>query len=187
MPLAKETLRERIKNGISPNDAEEIFINIMQGLEYAHSKGAYHRDIKPENILFLDDSNTSIIADFGIAHFCEDDMISDVKTEPSDRFANFQYAAPEQRKRGAADKVDGRADIYAAGLILNEMFTGEIVSGNNFKKISDVSSEYAYLDDIFDKLYCQNPEDRLFPADKVISEIQKLKNSFREVGGENNE
>ena len=186
MPMAKETLRERIKNGILPNDAEEIFINIMQGLEYAHSKKAYHRDIKPENILFLDDSNTAIIADFGIAHFCEDDMIADIKTKSTDRLANFQYAAPEQRKKGAADKVDGRADLYAAGLILNEMFTGEIVAGSNFKKISDVFSEYAYLDDIFDKLYCQNPEERLFPADKVISEIQELKNSFRE-GGKNNE
>lgn len=187
MPMAKETLRERIKKGISPSDAEEIFINIMQGLEFAHSKEAYHRDIKPENILFLDDSNTAVIADFGIAHFCEDDMIADVKTKPTDRLANFQYAAPEQRKKGAADKVDGRADVYSAGLILNEIFTGEIVAGNNFKKIADVSSEYAYLDEIFDKLYCQNPKERLFPADKVISVLQKLKNSSREVECEKNE
>ena len=45
---------------IQHSDAEEIFINILYGLKYAHEKGAYHRDIKPENILFLDDERVII-------------------------------------------------------------------------------------------------------------------------------
>lgn len=175
MPLAKETLRDRIKKHIQHSDAEEIFINILYGLKYAHEKGAYHRDIKPENILFLDETNNAVIADFGIAHFCEEDIIASVKTKASDRMANFQYAAPEQKIKGNAKNVDGRADVYAAGLILVEMFTGELVGAGNYTKISKVAPEYKYLDDVFNELFCQNPNDRLYPVDAIIEKI----NSYR--------
>lgn len=175
MPLAKETLRDRIKKHIQHSDAEEIFINILYGLKYAHEKGAYHRDIKPENILFLDETNNAVIADFGIAHFCEEDIIASVKTKASDRMANFQYAAPEQRIKGNAKNVDGRADVYAAGLILVEMFTGELVGAGNYTKISKVAPEYKYLDYVFNELFCQNPNDRLYPVDAIIEKI----NSYR--------
>lgn len=171
MPMAQETLRDRLKRKIAPQDAEEIFLNILRGLEVAHKQGAFHRDIKPENILFMDDGNNAVIADFGIAHFCEDDVVTDVKTMATERLANFQYAAPEQRKKGFATQVDGRADIYAAGLILNEMFTGELVGGNNYKKIADIIPEYSYLDEIFERMYCQNPQDRIFPVEDIINEM----------------
>lgn len=147
----------------------------MYGLKYAHEKGAYHRDIKPENILFLDETNNAVIADFGIAHFCEEDIIASVKTKASDRMANFQYAAPEQRIKGNAKNVDGRADVYSAGLILVEMFTGELVGAGNYTKISKVAPEYKYLDDVFNELFCQNPNDRLYPVDAIIEKI----NSYR--------
>lgn len=171
MPMAKETLRDRLKRKIAPQDAEEIFLNILKGLEVAHKQDAFHRDIKPENILFMDDSNNAVIADFGIAHFCEDDMVTQVKTVATERLANFQYAAPEQRKKGFANQVDGRADVYAVGLILNEIFTGELVGGNNYKKIADIVPAYSYLDDIFEKMYCQNPQDRIFPVEEIINEM----------------
>lgn len=176
MPLAKETLRDRIKRKVQYKDAEEIFINILKGLKYAHEKGTYHRDIKPENILFLDETNKAVIADFGIAHFCEDDIIASVNTRKSDRMANFQYAAPEQKIKGNSQNVDGRADVYAAGLILNEMFTGELVGAAKYTKISDIAPEYAYLDDVFDELYCQNPSDRLYPVNAILDKIDNLKN-----------
>ena len=99
------------------------------------------------------ETNNAVIADFGIAHFCEEDIIASVKTKASDRMANFQYAAPEQRIKGNAKNVDGRADVYAAGLILVEMFTGELVGAGNYTKISKVAPEYKYLDDVFNELF----------------------------------
>lgn len=170
MPLYDETLRERIKAGVKAEDSIEIFKNILNGLQYAHNQDCYHRDIKPENILFKRGSNQAIIADFGIAHFCEEEIIATVETKKADRLANFQYAAPEQREKGKS--VDGRADVYAVGLILNEMFTGKLVAGGNYKRIGEVDEKYDYLDKVFEELYCQNPSDRIFPVNKILLEIE---------------
>lgn len=85
-----------------------------------------------------------VIADFGIAHFEEEELLTAVETQSQDRLANFEYAAPEQRRRGQA--VDSKADIYALGLMLNEMFTGTVPHGTGFRKVSDVSPNYPYVD-----------------------------------------
>ncbi len=170
MPLYNETLRDKMNKGISHDTAADIFKQILIGLQYAHDNGCFHRDIKPENILFLSDSDEPVIADFGIAHFCEEDIIATVETKSTERLANFQYAAPEQREKGT--NVDGRADVYAAGLILNEMFTGKLVAGGNYKTIREVCEEYDYLDEVVEELYCQNPEDRIYPIDKILTDIE---------------
>ena len=60
-----------------------------------------------------------VVADFGIADFTAEELLTIVVTQPTERLANFLYSAPEQRVRGAP--VDHRADIYSIGLILNEM------------------------------------------------------------------
>jgi serine/threonine protein kinase len=86
--------------------------------------GVNHRDLKPENILYHMESNTLGVADFGIARFRQEDLITAVKTGPQEKLANFVYAAPEQRFAGRP--VDLRADIYALRLIMNEMYTGEV-------------------------------------------------------------
>ena len=141
MPLYTETLRDRIRMGIKHEDISVIFTGILNGLNFAHKHGVIHRDIKPENILFMADSLLPVIADFGIAHFSEDNLVTRIETRPGDRMANFQYAAPEQRKKGVA--AVPQTDIYSAGLILNEMFTGEIPQASGYKRISDVSMPQA--------------------------------------------
>ena len=171
MPFYPHTLRDLIKDGIPGDKALALFLEILDGLQFAHRKGVWHRDIKPENIL-IDSQGHAVLADFGIAHFCEEELATIVKTAKNDRMANFQYAAPEQRNRGQS--IDGRADVFSLGLILNEMFTGNIISGVNFPTIASVSAEYSYLDEIVQKLICQKPEDRLFPVDKIAIEILSL-------------
>lgn len=171
MPFYPQTLRDLITSGISGNRALELFTEISDGLKFAHQKEVWHRDIKPENIL-IDRDGHAVIADFGIAHFQEDELATVVETRKQDRLANFQYAAPEQRNRG--QDVDGRADVFALGLILNEMFTKSIISGVNYRTIAEVDSEYGYLDEVVSKLICQKPEDRLFPVSTIAIEILAL-------------
>lgn len=172
MPLYESTLKKKMESGLLPDDAINIFIGILEGLNYAHKHETIHRDIKPENILFAKDSMEPVICDFGIAHFAEEDLLTIIETKATDRMANFQYSAPEQRHRGG--NVCYQTDIYALALILNEMFTSEIPQAAGHKTIKDVNPDYAYLDDVFSQLYKQNPEERLYPEDKILSELKLL-------------
>lgn len=169
MPLLNVSLRDKINTGIEPHEAIEIFVGLLEGLKYAHKKAVIHRDIKPENILF-DEEETPIICDFGIAHFSKDEMFTSVETRVSDRMANFQYAAPEQRVKGGT--ILPQTDIYALGLILNEMFTKEIPQASGYKKIADVNQEYSYLDEIFELLFKQNASERLYPEEIILTELK---------------
>lgn len=172
MPFYDSNLRKEIEKGIELNSIINIFLQLLSGLDFAHKKRIWHRDIKPENILYDTSNNTVIIADFGIAHFCEEDIITAVETKVADRLANFTYASPEQRTKGIP--VDGRADIYALGLILNEMFTKSVVGGSSYKKIADITEEYSFLDELVDKIICQNFADRLFPINSIEIELFAL-------------
>ena len=177
MPLYAETLKDKIKEGIPSDKVLDIFVGLLEGLKYAHEHGTIHRDIKPENIMFTQDSFDPVICDFGIAHFAEEDLLTMVETKATDRMANFQYAAPEQRKRGG--NVSFQTDIYALALILNEMFTGEIPQAADHKRIEAVNPDYKYLDDLFDQMYKQDPEDRLYPEVLIFSELKALTELYK--------
>lgn len=177
MPLYKETLKNKIKAGIPHEKILDIFIGLVDGLKYAHEHESIHRDIKPENIMFAEGSWEPIICDFGIAHFAEEDLLTVVETKATDRMANFQYAAPEQRQKGGI--VSYQTDIYALALILNEMFTGEIPQAAGHKRIADVNSEYKYLDDLFDMLFKQSPDERLYPETLILSELVALSEHYK--------
>lgn len=170
MPLYGKSLRKRIDEGLTPKDAIEIFKGILSGLKEAHSHHVIHRDIKPENIMLKEGSNIPVICDFGIAHIPEEYMATIVVTKQNERMANWGYAAPEQKKKGG--EACFQSDVYAAALILNEMFTGEVPVAPEYKRIGDVSPDYSYLDDVFSALYRQNPDDRLYPEDRIFAEMR---------------
>src|SRR4030043_581398 len=110
MPVYSCSLRRLINDGIPKDKVLPYFSNILDGIEAAHLQRITHRDLKPENILCDETKNNLVIADFGIAQFEEEELFTAVETKDSERLANFQYAAPEQRGRG--QRVDHRADIY---------------------------------------------------------------------------
>lgn len=173
MPYFPLTLRKIIDSGTSNEQYLEYFSKILDGLEVAHRKEIWHRDLKPENIL-VDPSNFSlVIADFGIAHFSAEELYTVVETQRSDRMANFQYAAPEKRRRGHI--VDQRADIYALGLILNEMYTKEIPIGTEYKPISELAPGFSYLDIVVDRMIRQSPGQRPSSTNEVRLEISSAR------------
>ncbi|WP_226894921.1 serine/threonine-protein kinase [Luteolibacter marinus] len=105
-------LRDLLREGkIAPAQALAIVPPICEALQYAHAKQVVHRDIKPENLL-LDRSGQVKIADFGIAALAG---------ASGDRSGTPPYMAPEQ----VAGETDERVDIYALGVVLYEMLTGE--------------------------------------------------------------
>lgn len=113
------SLSERIKAGVfSVEDAVKILEQIAPGMDEAHSKGIVHRDLKPGNILFTN-KNVALISDFGIAKFTQGEAGN---MTGSAIIGTPAYMAPEQ---AGGEAVDGRADIYALGVILYEMVTGK--------------------------------------------------------------
>jgi len=96
--------------------AVSVITQVLSALEFAHAEGVIHRDIKPSNIL-LPKSGPVKVADFGIAHLEQSDLTID-----GDVLGTPSYMAPEQLLGG---QIDHRADLYASGLLLFEMLTGE--------------------------------------------------------------
>ena len=119
--LGGGSLRGMLDQGrrLSPSQALMVGLDTARALDFAHSRGFVHRDIKPANLLFGDDGRLRI-ADFGLAR-----ALSEAAwTEPSDSLlGTVKYAAPEQ---GSGRRVDGKADVYALGLVLIEAVTGTV-------------------------------------------------------------
>ncbi len=107
-------LREN-QEWIDPQDARRIIRQVCEALDYAHDQGIIHRDVKPANIM-LDQQNRAILTDFGLALLTESGTRGMVLGSP-------HYIAPEQAISSA--KVVPQSDLYAVGVILYEMFTGE--------------------------------------------------------------
>jgi tRNA A-37 threonylcarbamoyl transferase component Bud32 len=97
-------------------EVHRVTQQVCQALDYAHSKGVIHRDIKPANIM-LDKQGNAYLADFGLA------LIADVGTR-GEIFGTPHYVAPEQAMSSAG--VTPQSDLYAMGVILYEMLTGEV-------------------------------------------------------------
>lgn len=111
-----ETLKARLtRDGPMPvGEILEIVRQVTEGLEHAHAAGIVHRDLKPGNVMLLPDGTVKIL-DFGLAK-ARDQSLS----ESGARFGTVSYMAPEQI-RGEA--VNGRADLWAVGVLLYEMLT----------------------------------------------------------------
>jgi non-specific serine/threonine protein kinase len=124
--LEGSTLRQRLAAGrLDPLDAVQLALQLARGVAAAHGLRIVHRDLKPEN-LFLTRDGTLKILDFGLAKLKPDVPIEpEAKTLGSSSAGMLvgtpAYMAPEQ-VRGAP--VDERADIFAMGVILDEMARG---------------------------------------------------------------
>ena len=101
---------------------------IARGLAAAHERGIIHRDLKPDNLFVLPDGRVKIL-DFGLARqidaAVETDatrVVGDVQTQPGMVMGTVGYMAPEQIR---AEQTDARSDLFALGLVLYEMLSGQ--------------------------------------------------------------
>lgn len=112
------TLRDLLQehHALTPEQATDILRAVLAGLASAHRAGIVHRDLKPENVLLADDGRIKL-GDFGLARATTANTATGAAL-----LGTIAYLSPELVTRGAADS---RSDIYALGIMLYEMLTGE--------------------------------------------------------------
>ncbi|CAN5724493.1 hypothetical protein BH18ACI5_BH18ACI5_15030 [soil metagenome] len=132
-----EDLAERLRRGpIPPDEVIAIAIQIAEALDEAHERGIVHRDLKPANVKVTPDGKVKVL-DFGLAKAYAGDtaarLSADLAQSPTMAYTGTQagmilgtaaYMSPEQARGKAVDK---RADIWAFGVVLFEMLTGQRV------------------------------------------------------------
>ncbi|MFL1418056.1 serine/threonine-protein kinase [Pseudomonas fildesensis] len=117
--LPNGTLKERIAAGLTPEQGLTLIRQIASALGYAHAQGLVHRDVKPANILFRADG-TAVLSDFGIAKSLDDRTQF---TQAGFAVGTPSYMSPEQAR---GQEIDGRADLYALGVVLYEILVGKL-------------------------------------------------------------
>ena len=166
-------LRRRVSRGpMKADEAVAVLKQVLAGLAYAHGKGLVHRDVKPENVLVheraaadpqgLAAEGVVKVTDFGLGR-AEQAVAqkgggtqsivfsTDLGDAGGSLAGSLDYMAPEQR--GGGD-VDGRADLYACGVMLFEMLTGERPAGTDVP--SDLNPGVPpHLDDAFRAAYAR--------------------------------
>jgi eukaryotic-like serine/threonine-protein kinase len=116
--LLREYLRQNAP--LSPDEAVRIAVQLADALQYCHEHGVVHRDLKPENIL-IESDGTAKLVDFGIALLQGARRLTFRRLTTG--FGTPDYMAPEQVQ---GDRGDARTDIYALGVMLFEMLTGDV-------------------------------------------------------------
>lgn len=111
----RDVLRDR--GALQPRAALDILEPVLAALGAAHRAGFVHRDMKPENVLIGDDGRVKV-ADFGLVR-----SVDTVTNTSGAVLGTVSYLAPEQIEQPGA--ADARVDVYACGVVLYEMLTGE--------------------------------------------------------------
>jgi serine/threonine-protein kinase len=119
------TLRELLdrEKRLGVAEAIPVLRGIAAGLDAAHEAGVTHRDLKPDNIFLAIEKDGSYfpkVLDFGVAKLIDDDIAH--KTATGAAIGTPSYMAPEQCR---GKRVDHRADVYALGVVIHEMLTGQ--------------------------------------------------------------
>ena len=179
-PYAKNLKEYRKeKNEIQEEDFKKLIEFLLTTLKSIHKKNIIHRDIKPENIL-VDKDGKFVLADFGIAHYENDDFLIDNKTKKGERLANIGYSAPEQIINN--HEVTQTADIYSMAQIMYWFIFENVSRGTGGEKIAKKYNwkDANVYDMIIDKCLRNNPTER-FQSVEEISQFYKNGKKKKEI------
>jgi len=170
-----ETLKQKLAGGsLSVDDAVETAIQVAQGLAKAHEKGIVHRDIKPANIMITNDEVVKIL-DFGLAKLSGATQL----TKTGTTLGTLAYMSPEQAQ---GVEVDQRTDIWALGVIMYEMLSGQHPFKGDYEQaviysilleepepLSNLSAELAQ---IVQKALSKEPADRYQSSGEMLNDLR---------------
>jgi serine/threonine protein kinase/capsular polysaccharide biosynthesis protein len=176
------TLRRLLEGDrLSAREALTIVPQICDALQYAHDSGVVHRDIKPENIL-LDRRGRVKVADFGLAKLIGKALDPETQgtsasgsplTHCGTVIGTPAYMAPEQKEHPG--EVDHRADIYALGVVLYQMLTGELPTGSFVRPSRKVQVDVR-LDDVVLQALAREPARRYQQVSEIKTAVEGIAN-----------
>ncbi len=156
-------LRQAMRTGsFSPGETLRVVAQLCDALAYAHEQGVVHRDFKPENIL-IDTSGRVRIADFGLAKMSGETGRENL-TRSDQMLGTAAYMAPEQVAK--SNGIDHRADLFALGVVIYEMLTGQLPLGR-FEPPSHRVNIDVRLDEVVLRALERTPEKRWQTAGDV--------------------
>ncbi len=177
-----ESLQARIERGaIELDEAMSLSIQVCSGLSKAHDKGIVHRDIKPANIIVTSDGLVTIV-DFGLAKLSGGSKL----TRTGTTLGTVVYMSPEQLK---SEDVDERSDLWAVGVVLYEMITGETpfrgdhepaliysIMNEDPKPVRNTRSDVsADMERLIDKVLSKDPNERYQTSAELIDALESVR------------
>lgn len=178
--MAGGSLQDHLEKGeIKLTEMAHIFKRVADALDAAHAKSIIHRDIKPSNILF-DASGEAFLSDFGIA------TSKSIKDDDGEWLVGTPaYMSPEQAKGG---HVDGRSDVYALGVTLYRLLTGQLpfssdsatslINSHAELPIPDIRSVKSNIpavwQEVVSKAMAKDPKDRYATASDFARDVNEV-------------
>ena len=161
-------LRNRIREGLSARQALTIASQVARALAFAHSKGVTHQALKPENVLF-NSRGMAVVSDFSVSKA----LGYGAGVVSRELAADPRYSGPEEMM--GLTKLFGRSDLYALGLMLFEMLTGELPRkrGRTAEEKPPPLPDFAQgYQSILDRLLALRPGNRYASAGVLLEDLE---------------
>jgi tetratricopeptide (TPR) repeat protein len=177
--VSGETLAERLRRGpLSAQEAVAVVLDVSRALVYAHGRGVLHRDLKPENVL-LPEEGPAKVTDFGLSYYFRKDAALEEghrDSAPDDvRGGTEGYMPPEQVRGG---REDARTDIFAVGVLLRVMITGERPWSPLDPRLRREERNRNDLANLIARASDPDPARRPRSAEQLVAELSGLRERF---------
>ena len=176
-----QSLRKKIESGpLELDESLKIATQVAEGLQEAHKKGVIHRDIKSANIMVTETAQAKIM-DFGLARVSGTTLL----TKEGSTMGTIAYMSPEQAR---GQEVDFRTDIWSLGVVLYEMFGGQLpfkgerdqsvvysILNEKPKPITDLRSEIPMsIGQVVSKALEKNPDERYQHIEELLDDLKSI-------------
>jgi serine/threonine-protein kinase len=184
-----QSLRKKIESGpLELDQALRIATQVAEGLEEAHKKGVVHRDIKSANIMVTEDNQAKIM-DFGLARMTGGTLI----TQEGMTMGTIAYMSPEQAR---GEEVDQRTDIWSFGVVLYEIFTGQLpfkgeqdqavvysILNEEPESLTNVRSEIPMsIEQVVGKALEKEPDERYQHTEELLDDLKSIAEGIEPEG-----